>query len=128
MSSFTSKLYITKTDKPGVDKLTRSFKFYLGNENARKIDGMEIKVPRGFETNYASIPRWLWSVIGHPSSGKWDKAAVLHDYLYAIKILPKFTADAVFYDAMRIRGVKKWRAALFWLAVFLFGKEAWNDL
>lgn len=43
-------------------------------------DGWRIKVPRGFVTDYASIPRPLWVVI--PPRGKYNRGAVVHDWLY----------------------------------------------
>lgn len=39
-----------------------------------------IRVPKGFITDFASVPRILHSVL--PKTGKYGKAAVLHDYLY----------------------------------------------
>jgi hypothetical protein len=38
-------------------------------------------VPRGFETDYASIPRAFWVILA--PTGKHTYAAVVHDYLYA---------------------------------------------
>lgn len=43
-------------------------------------DGWIIRVPRKFVTDYASIPRLLWVVI--PPRGKYNRPAVIHDWLY----------------------------------------------
>ena len=43
-------------------------------------DGVMYKVPNGFITDLASVPRFLWPII--PPFGHWSKPAVLHDYLY----------------------------------------------
>lgn len=40
-------------------------------------------VPAGFITDFASVPKILWSLI--PSTGRYTKAAVIHDYLYSVK-------------------------------------------
>jgi hypothetical protein len=42
--------------------------------------GWRIIVPRGFVTDFASIPRPLWSVI--PPRGKYNRPAIVHDWLY----------------------------------------------
>lgn len=39
-----------------------------------------IVVPIGFVTDFASIPRFLWSI--YPPTGRYQRAAVLHDWLY----------------------------------------------
>lgn len=41
-----------------------------------------IRVPAGFVTDFASIPRAFWVVL--PPTGKYGKAAVVHDYLYVM--------------------------------------------
>lgn len=41
-------------------------------------------VPQGFVTDLASIPWWLWSIIGSPTDRKFVKAAVMHDF-YCVK-------------------------------------------
>ena len=40
----------------------------------------KVIVPRGFETDFASIPRTARLLI--PKLGRYNKAAVIHDYLY----------------------------------------------
>lgn len=41
---------------------------------------IHITVPMGFVTDLASIPRGLWNLF--PPHGRYDYAAVVHDYLY----------------------------------------------
>lgn len=43
-------------------------------------DGWLIRVPRGFVTDFASIPRPLWVII--PPRGKYNRPAIIHDELY----------------------------------------------
>lgn len=84
------------------------------------IDGMKITIPIDFETDLASTPRFLWSIF--PPFGRWDEAAVLHDYLYSYHLLNSRAAtDAAFYYAMLTCNVPKWRAYLMWLGVRAFG-------
>jgi hypothetical protein len=83
-----------------------------------------ITVPAGFETDFASIPRVLWSI--YPPAGKWGKAAVIHDYLYFTGMMPRAAADQVFLDAMEDLGVPKLRRRVMYRAVRLGGGGAWN--
>lgn len=63
-------------------------------------------VPKGFITDGASVPRALWR-IAPPMTGTHAEAAVLHDYLYSLDCLTRFThheADKIFLDAMQGMG------------------------
>ncbi len=86
----------------------------------RPLDGSLIVVPKGFETNFASTPWFLWAIF--PPRGRWSKAAVLHDWLYAQKRISRFKADCIFRDAMRELNVPLWRRMTMYYAVRLFGK------
>lgn len=44
-------------------------------------DRVEVVVPIGFVTDFASIPRILWNLLP-PTGGTYGKAAVIHDYMY----------------------------------------------
>lgn len=86
-----------------------------------------ITVPEGFETDFASVPRiplayWLFGDSAHA-------AAVVHDYLCrvhypACNISWRRAAD-VFYEAMRVTQVPRWRAWPMYMAVRLYrgGRE-----
>ena len=95
---------------------------------------IDITVPIGFVTDFASIPRFARMII--PKLGRWNKAAVLHDYLYQNHIVRyknlTFTvarkqADLIFLDTMKELGVKKWKRLLMFMSVRLFGWLAWRN-
>lgn len=46
---------------------------------AYKLDGRSFVVPRGFVTDFASVPKFLWWLFG--PTGLWTWAAILHDWL-----------------------------------------------
>ena len=77
-------------------------------------------MPAGFITDLASVPRALWSVF--PPHGKYAKAAILHDYMYANGYKDKKTADRIFLEAMEVLGVPKWRRKTMYWAVRMFGR------
>lgn len=88
-----------------------------------------LKVPSGFPTDLASIPRGLWNLF--PKEGKQDRAAVLHDCGYNESIidavgnpikLTKKQVDGLFHEGMLADGVGPKSAWLMWKAVSLFGR------
>jgi len=87
-----------------------------------------IKIPKGLETDLATIPRLFWVVF--PPNGVYAKAAIVHDFLYrqlsdSYKISRKL-ADEIFLEGMTVLGVARWRRTAIYLAVrvggFLFYK------
>jgi hypothetical protein len=85
----------------------------------------EIVVLAGFKTDLASIPAWLWPVL--PKIGKWDKAAVIHDHLYASgSVSTRADADAVLDEALIVCGVPSFRRGLIVNGVRLGGWKPWN--
>lgn len=104
--------------------------------------GYKLIVPKGFITDFASVPRWAWSII--TPTGLHQDAAVLHDYLYQYEGRPRtedvtltelerpwpcrFTrveCDNIFYEAMRELGVGWFKAWAMAKAVNIFGGFAW---
>ena len=68
--------------------------------------GSRILVEKGFTTDFASIPRPLWAIIGAPADGKYRKIAVVHDKLYRTRgLATKAEADSVLLEGMEFCGV-----------------------
>lgn len=124
MNNFTSEL-IVKSITPTKWQLTGDFFYYFNESDKEK----GILIPRNFITDFASSPRLLWSLV--PPTGRYTKAAVLHDYLYSkdeeleLNISRK-QADKIFLNAMQVLGVKKWRAYAMYFAVRIFGFKAYK--
>lgn len=79
-------------------------------------------VPPGYISNGASIPQALWSFGITPFVGKYRDASLLHDYLCDTRATE--TSDEthlLFYEAMRVSGVDRFTAFVFWDAVATFG-------
>lgn len=83
-----------------------------------------IDVPVGYITDLASVPRALWSIF--PPHGRYAKAAIVHDFLYANAIGDKAFADDVFLEAMTVLDVPRWRRLLMYWAVRLFGRGSYG--
>lgn len=101
----------------------------------RAADGWTLTVPAGFRTDLASIPRGLWNLF--PKTGEYNRAAVVHDWLYALggrvvvrnpageiveRRYTKAQADALFYEGMGALGVSWWTRWPMYQAVKRFGR------
>lgn len=119
MSSFTKPLKLEYLDGRQW-KVLETFVYHVGAEDS----GFAIKVPKGFITDFASIPRFFWRVL--PPTGKYGKAAVLHDWLYSYGNYARIYADSVFLEAMQVLQVPPWQRYAMYKAVRMFGWIAWN--
>ena len=77
--------------------------------------------PIGSVVDGASIPRYLWSVMGGPFEGKYRNASVLHDVAYEEHNRPSWDCDRMFYNAMRCSGVSAAEAKTMYYALYKFG-------
>jgi len=84
-----------------------------------------VRVPAGFRTDFASIPRLFWRVFN--PSGRWRRAAVIHDYLYSHAAhCPRFLADAIFRHVMWQDGVGWFSRCAIYYAVRLFARRGYH--
>jgi hypothetical protein len=87
---------------------------------ASDVPGVDaIKVPQGFVTDLASVPRWplvFWLM-----GDRAREPAVVHDWLYLSGITSQADADAVLYEAARVIGLSWWVAQGLWWGVRLGG-------
>lgn len=83
-----------------------------------------LRIPPGFVTDFASIPRPLWSVLA-----PWDEyklSAVIHDYLYWAQPCTKSQADNLLFIAMQEEGVAAWKRNVVYAGVAAGGQRAWD--
>jgi hypothetical protein len=79
--------------------------------------------PAGSQVDGASIPRYLWSIMGGPFEGKYRNASVLHDVAYGERRRPWQDCDRMFYNAMRCSGVSVTEAKTMYYALYRFGNH-----
>lgn len=117
---FSNHLEVCDTEKTGCWKLTKPFHYVA--EGVGEI----VHVPAGFITDFASIPRFLWALL--PPTGKYQRAAVIHDYMYRTGARSRVVADAMFLEAMIFLGVPMWKRQLMYRAVRLFGRWSYKAM
>jgi hypothetical protein len=149
MSTFTKQFtkplkvqYIGEDRKQAIWELTESFQYHVGSYPSDFI----IHIESGFKTDFATVPRTLWSVFS--PTGKYIKAAVIHDYLTDnkgkiiyykseediqnkqcyYKEIPKKKVDEIFKEAMGVLGVSPIVKYIVWKTVSMFGnREGYID-
>jgi len=104
-------------------------KFWVTVEPLEYIIGStsdRIIVPKGFVTDFASIPQSLWS-LGLSPHGQYSRAAVIHDYLYWAQACTREQSDRLLLIAMKESKVGSFDELLVYQGVNLGGKGPWND-
>jgi len=96
----------------------------LLREHKVRIKELNIVVPTGFETDFASIPRIFWRVV--PPWGRYSPAAVVHDYLYATAPGLRKRADKVFLEHMKALGVNWITRKVMYRVVRMGGGFSWR--
>lgn len=93
---------------------------------AGEPEPIRIRIPRGFETDYSSIP-WLARLLFHWS--RVDVAGVVHDWLYFTGEMSRTRADMI-WRLVAVAGdhhanaVQGWAG---WLGLRLGGWFAWDQ-
>jgi hypothetical protein len=84
-----------------------------------------ITVPKGFVTDFGSIPKIFRPVLG--STGPYSQAAVVHDYLYWVKSCTRKQSDNLLAIAMRESGVSAIKHWAIYSGVRVGGTSAWDN-
>ena len=87
------------------------------------VAGQVFIVPRGFQTDMASVPRLplVFLLAGDTSRA----ASVVHDFLYSTHTVSRQVADSVLREASAVTQVPAWRRWIMWAGVRLFGGSHW---
>jgi hypothetical protein len=93
--------------------------YVIGSTNER------IVVPKGFVTDFASIPQPLWT-LGLTPYGQYSRAAVVHDYLYWSQGCTRAQSDRLLVIAMKESSVSNFDEFLVYQGVDKGGEAAWN--
>lgn len=86
-----------------------------------------ITVKVGFDFDGASVPQVLWGLGLSPMTGGYQRAACMHDALYASEYFDRKTCDDLFLQAMKDDGVGFVKRRAMYLAVRAAGWLVWKD-
>jgi len=121
MSRFTESLVVTPLPDGKTWIILSNFGYEVGSEGSGDV----INVKIGTYTDFASIPRLLWSVL--PRWGKYGHAAVIHDWLYWDQSRCRVDADKILLEGMEVLDVPGWQRHAIYYAVRWFGWLAWRN-
>jgi hypothetical protein len=113
------------------DKLHEDF-IVMVNDSTMLAPICTITVPKGFVTDYASVPHipFVYEILG----GIGKKPAVAHDYLYGsvcaptLRALGRAWADRVLYAGLIAQRVETWKAWMIWIGVRAGGSFSFQPL
>lgn len=96
----------------------------------KKIEfrGRRFVIPRGFEYDGASVPRFFWRLVCPPLDPGAARAGAAHDYIYR-RQPPEWTrgeADLMLLCLLIEDGLSPFRAQLAYRGVRLFGAPVWR--
>ena len=120
MSQFTTELNVRPLSDGVHWVLLDEFGYdvgFLGSDDT-------ITAPAGFITDFASIPKIAWSIIGGPW-GKYGKAAVIHDYLFATQQKSWRETNQIFLEGMQVLGVSWLKRTIMYSMVTAFSWVSW---
>lgn len=95
------------------------FEYHVGSYPSEEV----ISIPIGFETDFASIPRFLWPIISPIDDH--GKAAVVHDYLYFKGIYTRKRSDLIYKEALEVLNVNQGKIYIMYYLVRVFGWLPW---
>lgn len=84
-----------------------------------------VEVPKGFITDFASIPAIFWSIL--PPDGRYVYSAIIHDYLYWTQTTSREDADEILRIGMEEFDVNRSARFAIYHAVRSFGGKAWRS-
>lgn len=115
--NFINELHLSPVEE-GIFKLEKKF--------IVQVDNYTITIPKGFHSDFASIPRVFWS-LQSPYDYKNIAPAILHDYQYTCpNNLTRRQIDSIFYSALIDNRVNPVVAYAFWIAVRVGGSSHFN--
>jgi hypothetical protein len=85
----------------------------------------EFHVPKGFRWDGATIPWFVWWIVGSKTENRYRLPSMIHDYMcnnkYVVNFNRKLSSD-VFRALLRANAVAKWRIAVMYFFVELCQK------
>ncbi len=101
----------------------------LVNDYECNYFGTQIKVPRTFCFDGASIPSVAWQIVGTPFQPRFIRASLVHDWLYYVHLpnVNQEIADNIFYHMLVEDGVSRFNAGTMFNAVRTAGSFFWDN-
>lgn len=96
--------------------------FIIDNDPKRKF----IFVPKGYITDFGSIPQLAWPIVGSPAVGDHRRGTIFHDWIFAMHSQSFEFANELFRVISIYDGLSFWKRVLIIGAVKTAGFIAWK--
>lgn len=91
------------------------------------VDNQHFIIPKGFETNLASIPRIIWPILA-PAHSSLIRPAIIHDWFYRKNCdFTRKQTDLILYHMIVNDGISMFKASLIYYSVRAFGWIFYNN-
>jgi hypothetical protein len=120
MSSFTNILVVSPLPDGLRWVLRKSFSYDVGSLGSKET----ITVPENFVTDFATVPRFMWTA--YPKWSRYGSATIIHDYLYYIQKYTRKRSDQIFREALEVLEISKTDRFLLYSVVRAFGGKGWK--
>jgi len=87
---------------------------------------ISVTAKAGLITDGASVPKYLWGIVGSPFTGRYTRPALIHDALYASERLLRKDCDNLFLEMMEAENVAWLKRYSMYLAVRAGGYFVWK--
>lgn len=97
--------------------------YYLSS-NFKNNESYRVRINKGFNWDGATIPRFLWRIVGSQYNPEFLPASMIHDFFctnknFIIKDGVKISS-LIFRDILVLYKVPKWKANIMMSAVYMF--------
>ena len=83
--------------------------------------GEVVHIPAGFQCDGSSIPRFLWSLLGHPLDKQNCYPGLLHDWLCQTQDFSAWYSAKLYGEAQANEGARWWKVKVVVVGLWMFG-------
>lgn len=110
---------------PLIVEFTGVYRFKMYEDMHYEDAQFKMTLFKGFESDSASNPKFLWSIIGCPFGEKYTRPAFMHDIFYRSGVFSRKMSDYLFLKMMVEEGVERAKARAMYLAVRAGGESSY---
>lgn len=122
-----SKLIHTEFLSDPCIKPVKNYLYKTCTEIRFKVEDDEYVIPKNFETDLATIPRFAWSFVS-PFYSHFFRPAIVHDFFYRKSCdFDRRQADIIFYSMLRNEGLSDLKASCIYYLIRIFGGKYYTE-
>lgn len=90
-------------------------------------NGARLCVPAGYQSDGASVPRFLWRLLSPCIDPLTLVPSIVHDYLYEWRLGTRYEADEWYVNSLDGIGYPVWKCILTFIGIRLFGGSHYGN-